>query len=300
MIVRLSKKTNERIFAYLLLLPAIIIISAVIIIPLVEAIGYSFTRTSLINFKEKSYIGFENYKSILSDSSYYIVLKNTIFIVFSSVGLSLVIGMLLALVLNNSNHTNILRGLFIIPWLIPGVVIGIIWKWVLATEAGVLNFIFRAVGLTDTNFPFLSDQKITPWLVVIVFIWSSVPYILVTVLAALQSVSQDLEEAAIIDGATATQRFFAIIIPIITPVISIAVVLRVIYTMQDFAIIYSLTQGGPGNATETFVISVYKTAFNSSQIGMACAIGVIWLLLLLVFVLAYFKLLSMSERRMYA
>lgn len=294
------RRSRENLFAYLLLLPALVVITFVIIIPLIEAVTYSFTQISLINLDKKTFVGMDNYKALFKDPSFWTALKNTLFIVFVSVAVSLIIGMLLALVLNRSGHAKFARGLLIIPWLLPGIVVGLIWKWVLATEGGVLNYLLRLVGLSESNFPFLSDQTVTPWLVVVVFVWSSVPYVFVTALAALQAVPQDLEEAAIIDGANSFQRFFSIIVPIITPVLSIAIVLRIIYTMQDFAIIYSLTQGGPGDATETFVIRVYNLAFQKSQIGMACTVGVVWLFLLLIFILAYFKLSSISEKRMYS
>ncbi|MCF7943662.1 MAG: sugar ABC transporter permease [Spirochaetia bacterium] len=295
--MQLSRKSRERLFGYTLLVPAILILTLIIIIPLIEAVGYSFTDTSLISFTTHTFVGLKNYSRLLQDPVYWTVLTNTIKIVFISVLISLFLGVILALILNNAKGKQFLRGLFIIPWLIPGVVIGIVWKWVLATEAGIFNFILRKIGILESNFPFLSDNTVSLWVVIAVFVWSSVPYILVTTLAGLQAVPQDLEEAAIIDGANSTQRFFSIIVPVILPVISIAVVLRIIYTMQDFAIIFSLTQGGPGNATETFVLHVYKTAFNSAQIGKACAVGVTWMLFLLIFVIAYFKLIGMNEKK---
>ena len=292
----IHKKVRENFFAYLFLAPSLIILTLVIVVPLVEAISYSFTNTSLINLSESKIIGLDNYKQLLHNTSYWAVFKNTIVIVFSTVGISVVVGVFLALVLRDSTKfNNILRSIFIIPWLIPGVAVGIIWKWVLSTESGILNYIFRQAGILKTNFPFLADPAVTPWIVVVVFTWISVPYILVTTVAALQVIPKELEEAGIIDGASYIQRLFRIIFPIILPVLSITVVLQVISVMQDFAVIYSLTQGGPGNSTETFVISVYTTAFNSSQIGMACAIGVTWLLFLLIFIVLYIFLMAKKD-----
>jgi len=292
----IHKKVRENFFAYLFLAPSLIILTLVIVVPLVEAISYSFTNTSLINLSESKIIGLDNYKQLLHNTSYWAVFKNTIVIVFSTVGISVVVGVFLALVLRDSTKfNNILRSIFIIPWLIPGVAVGIIWKWVLSTESGILNYIFRQAGILKANFPFLADPAVTPWIVVVVFTWISVPYILVTTVAALQVIPKELEEAGIIDGASYIQRLFRIIFPIILPVLSITVVLQVISVMQDFAVIYSLTQGGPGNSTETFVISVYTTAFNSSQIGMACAIGVTWLLFLLIFIVLYFFLMAKKD-----
>jgi len=299
MLRRVGVKGKERIFAYSLLIPTILLLTVVIVVPLIESIYLSFTDTSLISFNTQNMIGFDNYLALLKSDTFYTIILNTLTIVLSTVAISLLLGLLLALLLDHAPFARVLRGVLIIPWLIPGVVVGIIWKWVLATEAGVLNYLLRMMGLMDTNFAFLSNTKVTIWFVILVFVWTSVPYIMVTALAALQAVPKEIEEAAIIDGTTSMQRFFSIVIPFILPILSTAVILRIIYTMQDFAIIWSLTAGGPGISTETFVINVYKTAFNSTKIGMACAVGVVWLLVLSVFVVIYFRIQKANEQRLY-
>ncbi|MGH0053737.1 MAG: carbohydrate ABC transporter permease [Sphaerochaetaceae bacterium] len=299
MIRRAGARKKELFFAYSLLIPTILLLTVVIVIPLVESVYLSFTDTSLISFNTRNMIGLDNYRALLKSDTFHTIILNTLVIVLSTVAISLLLGLLLALLLDHAPFARVLRGILIIPWLIPGVVIGIIWKWVLATEAGVLNYLLRSIGILDTNFAFLSNTKVTIWFVILVFIWTSVPYIMVTALAALQAVPKELEEAAIIDGTTSVQRFFSIVIPFITPILSTAIILRIIYTMQDFAIIWSLTAGGPGISTETFVINVYKTAFNSTKIGMACAVGVVWLLVLSVFVMIYFKIQKANEQRLY-
>lgn len=300
MLEKMGTRKKELLFAYCLLIPTIILLIVVIGIPLVESIYFSFTDTSLISFQTRNIVGFDNYKVLLKDSTFHTVILNTLVIVLTTVVVSFVLGLVLALLLDQAPMARFLRGVLIIPWLIPGVVIGIIWKWVLATEAGILNHILRSVGILDKNFAFLSNTKATIWFVIMVFIWTSVPYIMVTALAALQSVPKELEEAAIIDGAGSMQRFFYVVVPFIIPILSTAVILRIIYTMQDFAIIWSLTGGGPGVSTETFVINVYKTAFNSTKIGMACAVGVIWLFVLSIFVVFYFRIQKANEQRLYS
>lgn len=300
MLKKTGAKEKELIFAYSLLIPTILLLTVVIVIPLIESVYLSFTDTSLISFNTRNMVGLDNYQALMKSNTFHKVVLNTLVIVLSTVAISLLLGLLLALILDHAPFARILRGVLIIPWLIPGVVIGIIWKWVLATEAGVLNYLFRSMGILDTNFAFLSNTKVTIWFVILVFIWTSVPYIMVTALAALQAVPKELEEAAIIDGTTSSQRFFSIVIPFILPILSTAIILRIIYTMQDFAIIWSLTAGGPGVSTETFVINVYKTAFNSTKIGMACAVGVVWLLVLSVFVMIYFRIQKANEQRLYS
>ena len=181
------------------------------------------------------------------------------------------------------------------PWLVPGVVIVMTWGWMLSTETGIINYIIQAVGLSDSNLAWLADGTLSNVAVNAVFVWSSVPFIMVTILGGLQSIPSDFVEAAIVDGATFWQRLWRIVIPMLMPIIAIATILRVIYTMQNFVIVYMLTQGGPGYATETFALYVYETAFNAARLGKASAIGVTWFFFLLIFVVIYLKLVVGRE-----
>jgi ABC-type sugar transport system permease subunit len=176
------------------------------------------------------------------------------------------------------------------------VVIGVTWMWMLGTETGVINYLLKAFGLIKQNLPWLADSTLSVVAVNLVFIWSTVPFIMVTILGGLQTIPDEFVEAAIVDGATFSQRLRFITLPLLTPIIAIATILRVIFTMQNFAIIYMVTQGGPGYATETFALYVYETAFNSARLGRAAAIGTTWLFFLLVFVVLYLKLVVREEK----
>lgn len=288
---------GERSFAILLLVPAFLVLAGVILLPLIDAVRMSFTITKLTSLHKHEYVGFRNYEKIFTDPTYWQVVKNTFLIVAISVGLSLVIGFALALALNNIKRgKSFLRALYIIPWLVPGVVIGITWSWILGTETGVINYILKSIGIIEDNLPWLAHKTLSNIAVNMVFVWSSVPFIMVTILGGLQSIPSDFLEAAIVDGSGFWQRLRFIIIPLLTPIIAIATVLRVIYTMQNFVIIYMVTQGGPGYATETFALYVYEMAFNSARLGRAAAIGTTWLFFLLIFVALYLKLVVREEK----
>lgn len=289
---------GDRAFGVALLLPAFAIIAGIILFPLLDAMRLSVTSTNLINIRTQPLVGLRNYQQIFTDPTYWQVVGNTFFITGASVAGSVVIGMALALALNGlAAGRGLLRALFIVPWLVPGVVIGVTWNWMLSTETGIVNYLLRAAGLASGNLPWLADGTLSMAAVNGVFVWSSVPFIMVTLLAGLQAIPAELVEAAVVDGATFGQRFRLVVLPLLLPIITIATILRVIYTIQNFVIVYMLTQGGPGYATETLALYVYETAFNAARLGKASAIGVTWFCYLLVFVVIYLKLVDRGERR---
>ena len=289
---------GDRAFGIVLLIPAFAIIVGIILFPLLDAARLSVTSTNLINIRKQPIIGLRNYQQIFTDPTYWRVVGNTFFITGASVAVSVAIGMALALALNAMvTVRGLLRALFIVPWLVPGVVIGVTWNWMLSTETGVVNYLVRALGLASENLPWLADGTLSMVAVNGVFVWSSVPFIMVTLLGGLQAIPSELVEAAVVDGATFGQRFRMVVLPLMLPIITIATILRVIYTIQNFVIVYMLTQGGPGYATETLALYVYETAFNSARLGKASAIGVTWFFYTLVFVVLYLKLIGREERR---
>ena len=289
---------GDRAFGIVLLVPAFAIIVGIILFPLLDAARLSVTSTNLINIRKQPIVGLRNYQQIFTDPTYWQVVGNTFFITGASVAVSVVIGMALALALNGLVAVRgLLRALFIVPWLVPGVVVGVTWNWMLSTETGVVNYLMRVLSITSDNLPWLADGTLSMVAVNGVFVWSSVPFIMVTLLGGLQAIPPELVEAAIVDGATFGQRFRMVVLPLLLPIITIATILRVIYTIQNFVIVYMLTQGGPGYATETLALYVYETAFNSARLGKASAIGVTWFFYSLVFVVLYLKLVDREERR---
>jgi len=282
---------NDRNFGIILLIPTFVFIGGVIVFPLINAVYMSFTKSSFINIQLQKYIGLRNYEKIFVNPTYWKVVKNTFILGSISIGVSLIIGLGLALALNGvGRFQRILRSIYVIPWILPAVVIGIIWLWLLSTQVGVVNFILQSTGLIQSNLPWLSDIYLSRAAVIIMFIWFQTPFMMVALLAGLQTIPQELKEASIVDGAGRWQVFRYISLPLLSPIIAICVILSMVYFFQNFAIIYTTTSGGPANATETFCLYVYDTAFNYGWVGRSCAIGVTWLLFLLVFALFYFKL----------
>ena len=289
-------KLSDRWVSFLLLLPSLAIIGGILLFPLIDACRVSFTSLNLIGFKGK-FIGFKNYITIFHNTVYQRVLFNTLFISLTAVAIRFGFGMGLALVINRTFRAKtILRGLFVLPWLVPSVVVGLLWMWMMDTDIGIVNYILFALGIIPTHLPWLSDTFLSRIAVIVAFVWAGTPFIMIVMLAGLQTIPSELVEAAAIDGAGRFSIFRFITLPFLRSLIAINTLLSIVYIFQNFAIIYMLTKGGPGYATEIFSLFVYETAFNSGRLGRASAIGVTWMLLLLTISVFYVRLIAGKER----
>lgn len=281
--------------AVILLLPVLIILGSVGVIPLVSALQMSLTKTSIISISQHKFVGLRNFIYILTNADYWQIVKNTFLITGIAAAIRLAIALGLALLLTGTiikRGKNLFRSLFILPWLIPGVAMAIVWMWMLGTRVGIINYLLRSLHLIEANLPWLADRTLAKVSVITVFVWGGTPFIMIVLIAGLQTIPQDLIDASRIDGAGYWSRFLFIILPLLRSLMAIAVLLSLIYMFQNFVIIYTLTGGGPGIATETFSLYVYKTAFDIGRIGRACAIGTTWLMFLLVFAIFYLRSLT--------
>lgn len=283
---------TDRQIAVLLLIPVLIILGSVGVIPLVSALRLSFTDTNITSFFNPKFVGLKNFADIFSDVAYRQTIANTFFIAGVAVVGRLAFGLGLALILAGTvikRRKNLFRSLFIIPWLIPGVAMVVIWMWILGTRTGIINYMLKSLHLIEENIPWLADKDWAKVSVVMTFIWNGTPFIMIVLIAGLQTIPQDLIDASRIDGAGYWNRFMFVIFPFLRPVMTICVFLSLIYIFQNFVVIQGLTGGGPGIATQTFSLYVYQTAFNVGRIGKACAIGTTWLAFLTVFALFYLR-----------
>jgi len=280
----------------LLLLPSLAIIGGVLLYPLIDAFRISFTSLNLIGFKGKL-VGFRNYTAIFQSTLYQTVLINTLVISTVAVAIRFIIGMGLALAINRTfKGKTIVRGLLILPWLIPSVVVGILWMWMLDTDIGIVNYFLVASGLVSIKIPWLADTIFSKVAVIIAFVWTGTPFIMVVMLAGLQAIPHEIVESATTDGAGRFAIFRFITLPYLRSLIAISTLLSIVYIFQNFAVIYMLTKGGPGYATEIFSLFVYEMAFNSGRLGRASAIGVTWMILLLAFSIVYVRLIAGREQ----
>ena len=235
---------------------------------------------------------------MLSDPVYWEVFRNSILIIFAAVAVQLVVGLAVALLLNT--HMP-LRGVFrssvFVIWIIPQIVISLLWLIMYNSEYGILNYVLKGIGVIDEYVVWLGR----PWPARIAHIithgWRGVPFFMVMILAALQTIPTDIVDAARIDGAGSFQRFRVITVPFIRHIVGLSCLLSVVRLFQDITLTTILTQGGPVYATTTLGMYVYKEAFVGFQMGRASAIGVTWLVFLILLAAVYVRMVTKTEFR---
>jgi multiple sugar transport system permease protein len=282
--------------AYGYLSPTMVLIFVLMIIPIAMVVSYSL-RDNVIVQQNPVFVGLANYTKVLADPNFLAALKNTfVFITVSTVA-HLVLGLTFAMMLNTSLLSGVTKAIFrviyILPWLFTVAVIAVIWR-LLLDPAGVVNYLLTTVGGAQEGVNWLSDPGKALWAVTFINIWAGFPFFMISILAGLQGISSDLYEAASVDGASAFRQFWTVTIPQLRPVLISMAVLDLIWTSQQFALIWMTTGGGPLNVTEMLSTYTYKQAFSSYEFATASASAVV--VLLLTMVLAFFYVRLQKER----
>ena len=292
---RAGSRLSTTTFAVLLVLPGLALLVAVVLYPLIAALVTAFFRQSLV-IPGRQFVGLDNIISVLQ-GDFVDLLAQTLTFTVGTTLIPFVIGFALALALNTRiRGANVLRGFFLVPWLIPGVVVSFLWMWIFNANYGVLNGLLESVGVIDGPEAWLARPGTAMAAVIIAKSWQSFPWMMVMLLAGLQTVPGELHEAAEIDGAGVVRRFFAITVPHLKGIIGLVVLLEFIWNFQHFDIIYVLTGGGPAGATQTFATAVYETAFKGYDLGKAGALGLLWMVLLMVLVVVYVRFSEKGEK----
>lgn len=283
------RKREDMILAAVLVIPAAIIMSVVTIYPILRSFWISLHQWDLTKPKEgHPFLGFENYKVILSDPVFWESVKITMIFVVATVTLAITLGLLIALLLNQEfRGRNLVRTLALLPWAIPSVVNGIMWKWIFNPSYGALNGLLYSLGLIDKYIIWLGRPSTALASVALADVWKETPFIMLLFLAALQTIPADLYEAARVDGASALQSLFKITIPLIRPTLFVALALRTIWALKSFDLIYTLTAGGPSNGTSVIGYYIYRKSFVSLQMGRGSAAAFVMTAVVLVLVLFY-------------
>ena len=286
------KSFGDGLYAFILLLPTFLIFTVVIFFPIVKGIIVSFCNYTLATLTKYHWNNFDNYKNIFENNEVLIYFKNTILFVLITVGLQFIIGMCIALLLNSINKgKRSLRGLYLIPWTVPSVVVAILWKWMLQEQFGVINYLLFKFNITNTiNIAWLQNGALAMAGVSAASMWRQLPYMIIMLLAGLQSVDKSLLESATLEGANSFQVFRNVTIPSIRPVITTAVWISILDNFQMFTVIYNMTGGGPINATTTLSIAAYKRAFEAYNLGEGSAIGMLWMVVLVFATIGYNKI----------
>ncbi|MFI6503244.1 carbohydrate ABC transporter permease [Nonomuraea typhae] len=257
--------------------------------PLLNGLWLSLTDAKLLNPTGGVFIGFEHYGKLFGEPGFYHSLLVTLVYSAATVAGSLLLGTLAAVLLNRSfPGRTAARTILTMPWAVPTVAVALIFVWIYNNDSGVLNRGVRALGFDGEGW--LTDTTWALSAVTVASIWKVFPFVMLVVLAALQSVPDELYESARVDGADPVNTFRDIVYPYLTPTLRIVALLMTIWSLRRFDIIWLLTQGGPVEATNTVVISVYRESFLNSDLGLSAALGAVGLLLSTLVTMAHFLL----------
>ncbi|WP_069999783.1 carbohydrate ABC transporter permease [Cellulosilyticum sp. I15G10I2] len=282
-----SRKIN--ITPYFLVAPAFLIMLGVVFVPVAKAILMSFQNYDLRRPNSLKFIGIGNFVEIFHDALFWDAFGRTMLWVGFGVGLQFLFGFVLALILNQSFHgRGVVRAVSLIPWCTPGVLIGLMWRWIYDGNYGVLNDILMKLHIIDEKIPFLAQTSTAFPSVITTIVWQGIPFFALMILAGLQGVPLEMYEAADVDGATRVQKLFKITVPSIKNTIFITLLLRIIWVANSVDLIMNMTEGGPAYSTQTLSIYIFNKA-NVLNMGYAAAISLILTLILSLAAVPYLR-----------
>lgn len=277
-----------------MLTPALVLLLGLMIYPALNAVYLSLTSTNLLALQLQKFIGLENFAEMFANPTFYRAVGNTLIWTLGAVGFQLVFGMIGALALNQAiRFRGLIRGLVLLPWATPSVLIALMWLWILDVNLGVANRLLEFVGLAAQ--PWISGYDTALPTLIFIQVWQGIPFFAVMILAALQGVPHELVEAARIDGANAWHTFWRVVLPLIMPTVLITIILRLIWTANYFDLMLVLTNGGPANATLTLPLYAYQTAYRGMDFGLGAAMSVAQAIALAVLVLLYMRQVRKSD-----
>ncbi len=276
------------------LAPALVFVLVFTYYPLLKGSQMAFQRWNLYDLRNTPFVGLENFRTLLANPTFWTVLQHSVVWVVGSIVPQLLIGFGLALLLRKRfRFRGLYQALVFFPWAVSGFLIGILFRWMFNGEFGVVNDLLRKAGLIDTNIAWLADPQLAMFSVIVANVWYGVTFFAIMILAALQSVPDELYEAAALDGAGKARTLFFIVIPFIRTTLLLTVLLRVIWVFNFPEIIYGMTGGGP--ADQTHIVTSWMINFTSQgDYGLASALGLIVLAVLVLFTTFY--LLALKER----
>lgn len=287
-------RTRETVFGLLFILPSLIGFMVFYAIPMVRGVIISFSDWDLLTPARS--VGLENYARILKDPTFWNSLKVTVYYVLLNIPLQTLLAMVIAVMMSRLTKSIVIRAMIILPWLMPGVVVGLLWLWLMDPNIGIINEALRALGLGTV--PFLSLPSTAMASVALINIWQYVGYTALLLFAGLQAIPGSVYEAASIDGATEGQMFWKVTIPLLRPVLVFVLVTSIIGSFQIFDTVAITTKGGPINATKVINYYIYEQAFTRFNMGYATAISMILFLILVFVSLVQMRLMRAGESDM--
>ena len=297
---KLSSKRSDSLFSLFLDLPAFLLLAGFIVVPIVDSVVKSFQSFGIKNIITKKpgvWNNFANYLYLFKTDDFFVATVHTFSFVLGVVVVQFILAILLALILNsNIKGARFMRSIMMTPWVVPTVISALIWMWLFQPQYGLLKYLVSVVSFGRiSDFAILNNPSTALTGVGIAALWKQIPLMTLLLLAGLQNVPQDISEAAMIDGAGKFRRFFSIILPYLSPVIKVSVSMSIIENFKQFPLFWTMTGGGPNNATTTLAVLSYREAFVGMNLGSGAAVTTLWMLMMIVVIFGYNKLFRVQE-----
>ncbi len=277
---------SDRLLAYALILPVVAAVLAFVIGPTYNVATLSLTQ--VVMGMERGFGTLDNFRSLMADPVFGLVVKNTAIWILGGTVLCVTVGLGVgAFLAVDSKMTTWLRALILLPWVLPDVVTAMAWKWMLHGQVGIIGQTLQSTGMTEGTVSFLGDPSMVMWVLVVVLIWRKMPLVALILCAAIRSVPDDQLEAARMDGASALERFRFVTLPNIAFSLTAVTVISMIWITAEFALPWIMTGGGPANASQIMATYIYQQSFEFFNWGVASAMSVINLLMLVSIVALY-------------
>ena len=282
---RFSARSREELWGKLLLLPTVLMLVGLVLYPFFYAIWLSFTDKTIGSVGQ--FVGLRNFRYVIAWPLFSAALVNTAVFTVSAVAIKFVLGMAVALVLNQQiRGRNFFRAFLLLPWVMPAFVVYLVWRWLYDPLSGLLNHALLDLGLIATPIAFLSERSTAMGSVIIAHVWRAFPFYAISFLAGMQTIAQELYDAAQVDGASRWQQFRHVTLPGLYHIIGVVLLLTTIWTANAFEPVYLLTGGGPSDATMVYTMLAYTLGMVNLRLGEAAAVSTLFLPLLIALVLA--------------
>ncbi|MEI5678354.1 MULTISPECIES: carbohydrate ABC transporter permease [unclassified Mesorhizobium] len=285
---------NNNALGVMFMLPAAVFLVCFLTYPLGLGVWLGFTDTKI--GRDGIFIGLENYEFLWGDSVFWLSVFNTVLYTFVASILKFGLGLWLALILNeNLPFKSFFRAIVLLPWVVPTVLSALAFWWIYDAQFSIVSWSLMQLGLIDHPINFLGDPVNARASVIAANVWRGIPFVAISLLAGLQTISPSLQEAASLDGATSWQRFRYVTLPMLTPIIAVVMTFSVLFTFTDFQLIYVLTKGGPVNATHLMATLSFQRGIPGGQLGEGAAIAVAMIPFLLASIL--FSFFGLQRRK---
>lgn len=287
-------RQSERRLAWALLSPALAVLAAVAVFPLGWTVWESLHRHDLrMPWLGRPFAGLANYAELAGDGRFWEALGHTAFFTAATVALELALGLTLALALDRAvRGRGLLRAAVLVPWAIPTVVAALLWRFLFDSQAGIVNPLLIRTGLLDEPVVWMAGAA-TAWVpVVLADVWKTTPFVALLLLAGLQTIDRSLYESAAVDGAGALRQLVSITLPLLRPALLVALLFRTLDAFRVFDLVYVITGGGPGTATETLALYTFNTLFSNLRFGYGAALSVVVFGVVFLLAVGYIRLLG--------